>query len=492
MLINEENYKKIKSMIYSGKIDEAKAMIGSFDKSPDTMILVIHITHDLGEFAEQISLAKDLLNSESLTINQRLEALYLQAWGHHRKGTLEKAFSIANEGLSLLETLSAEEREHVMEQECLLMKALGSLEMERGNLDITLKYRERGLELAEKSGDKYLIAQAINSRATLSYYIGDYKIALEMFKQSFEISVDLNYPFGQLIAAVNCGEIYRRIGKYTDAIEYLNLNLSLSQRFNNSYGLGYGYWTLGKVYTNTGDYALAKEMLTNAINLWGSLGNSLHLANSLFALGKLRMKWQKKIDFELQSLRELSIKENNPIISQAYILLQGLKLKLSPKLIDKGKSMELLQSIVQDTLIYFEFTYDASIHYCDLLLQEFMISNHHDSFDEAQGIVDTLLILTKDQNATVKIIEVLMLKSKLLMINGDMDEAGSVLNEAMSLSMQNNLDNYITQVKVEIKKLEVEIKNMTDKYDKHKSILEKMDNSKIFDYLQLLIQEEVT
>ena len=119
-----------------------------------------------------------------------------------------------------------------------------------------------------------------------------------------------------------------------------------------------------------------------------------------------------------------------------------------------------------------------------------MISHDIISFEEATIIIGSLLNITKSQHATVKVIDVIIVKAKLSMIEAKFDEADVLLKEALQLAKINHLNYHEILVSKVQDQLTEEIKSISDTYSQNKSLVEKLENLKVFDYLNLLIKEK--
>ena len=468
----------VKKLIYQGKLDEAKKLIAECTTEEQALFNAA-ILHDIGKFDEMISQANSVKKSENIAY--KLEAMYWVAWGQYRKGNQAKAREIAQKAWEIINSM---ENSELIEIRILLLKVLGALEKEDGNIPQSLEYKQEQLLIAREYGDQFLIAQSINNLATLSYYVGNYNEALDLFLECYNLSKSLDYKYGILLSAVNAGEIFRRLGDPENALDYLNTSLEISKFYNQQYGLGYNYWILGKTYVDINRYDEAKDSLYTALELFTIIGNELHQAFVLYDLGKLKLLLGENPKLLIDHLYQILTQNQNIIIKHLTTGLEALSMKTSHSLYYKGQAMKQLQLLAASDMVYFEITYDVVINYADLLIQQSIISEHQGSLEEAKFILDGLLQVTEKQGAIQKLIEVQILRSKLLMINNQHEEANKILSELKELSSRKGLTSQQKIIEHEMHEQLKRIESLESSFLTVSSFVNKIHASGIIDYLQ--------
>lgn len=468
----------VKKLIYQGQLDKAKRIITTCNFEEQALFNAA-ILHDIGNFDQMITKAKSVMESEN--VEYKLEAMYWVAWGYYRKGNQVEARKIAEDAWEILNSI---DNSQVTEIKILLLKVLGALEKEDGNIPQSLEYKQEQLLIAREYKDEFLIAQSINNLATLSYYVGNYNEALDLFLECYTLSKSLDYKYGILLSAVNAGEIFRRLGDPENALDYLNTSLEISKFYNQQYGLGYNYWILGKTYIDINRYDEAKDSLYTALELFSNIGNELHQAFVLYDLGKLKLLLGENPKLLIDLLYQILAQNQNIIIKHLTTGLEAISMKTSHSLYYKGQAMKQLELLASSDMVYFEITYDAVINYADLLIQQSIISEHQGSLEEAKFILDGLLLVTEKQGAIQKLIDVQILRSKLLMIDNQHEEANKILSELKDLANRKGLTGQQKIIEHEMHEQLKRIESLESSFITVSSFAKKIHASGIIDYLQ--------
>ncbi len=169
-----DNLAEIKKLIQEGRLDEAESKINEEKEEPEVLLLKARLAHDKGDYDPQIQYGVRLLSLKNLNLALTFSAIYWTSWGMFRKGNYENAFSLASDGYDKLNDLNPDKRDNLQSEEALILKSLGSISNEMGNIEISLEYKKKGLELAKKLNDILLISAFQNNIGRLYYQIGNY------------------------------------------------------------------------------------------------------------------------------------------------------------------------------------------------------------------------------------------------------------------------------------------------------------------------------
>jgi tetratricopeptide (TPR) repeat protein len=136
-----------------------------------------------------------------------------------------------------------------------------------GEWDKSLKLNEKGLKLAEETGNKNLIAKIILDTGRTQMNKGEYKKALKSFGKALQISKDIGDMVGLNETHYQIGKVCWRMGNLNDAVRHLNLALkSDDQRL-----AGKALIDIGVVCYLRGDFEESIKMWMKALEIFQSL-----------------------------------------------------------------------------------------------------------------------------------------------------------------------------------------------------------------------------
>ena len=93
-----------------------------------------------------------------------------------------------------------------------------------------LKSVEYAQQVLTESNDQVYKARALNRIANGYYFLNEYKLALEYYIKSLELSENNNYSQGIATVTNNIGLIYKLLGDYDMAVEYYNRSLEIRDK----------------------------------------------------------------------------------------------------------------------------------------------------------------------------------------------------------------------------------------------------------------------
>lgn len=106
------------------------------------------------------------------------------------------------------------------------------LSKETGNSDPqeSEQYARKALELAVTRQDKAGLGEAYNSLGRISYFKGEYSMAIDHYMKSFLYRQELNDTAGMANSLSNIGVMYRKMNDYDKALEYYMQALALKEK----------------------------------------------------------------------------------------------------------------------------------------------------------------------------------------------------------------------------------------------------------------------
>jgi two-component system, NarL family, sensor histidine kinase UhpB len=150
---------------------------------------------------------------------------------------------------------------------------MGAIYQEQGNYPAALEYRTKALKIREKLGDKYEIANSMESIGGIYFAQGRYKDALIQFEDANKIRIEIGDKFGLSSSYNSIGEVYIRLKQFADAREYINKSLAMDKESGSVLGKQINYASLATLDSATGNYKTAFENYKMSIQYRDSLIN---------------------------------------------------------------------------------------------------------------------------------------------------------------------------------------------------------------------------
>ncbi|MFX1535921.1 MAG: tetratricopeptide repeat protein [Promethearchaeota archaeon] len=451
---------------------------------------------------------------QSLAFSEELEdqkelAQCLNAIGiiYRRKGDLDQALIHQQRSLVLREQLG--DKQGIARS----LNSLGYIYWLKGDLDWALECYQQTLDLSEELGTKKDMAAALGNMGLIYQDQGDLERALEHQEQSLALSQEIGNPQDIAIDLDNIGRIYSLRGDLQQALQYHQRALTLKEQIGNKNDIAMTLISLGKifmqkgelnqaltyykqslvlfeevdnrqhiaesleniamVYAEKGAFEQGLEHLEKSLTIYEEVGNNLKISSTLFSLILVGLDRNsgRTIDY-FQRLKEIKDQENNKLINQRYQVAEALLLKSSTRSRDKIKATELLEQIVEEEIVDHELIVIAMLNLCDLLLKELRISE--EVLDEINSIVNTLLVIAKNQHSHSLLVETYLLKAKLGLVELDVQGARQWLIHAQLLAEERGLT-----------RLAIKVSN------EHDSLLESLNTLEKFSKLGISLPERI-
>lgn len=144
----------------------------------------------------------------------------------------------------------------------------------------SLEFWQKALRVAENSGERHLVANALHQIGFTYMKMGEFKLSLENLENAGEIYQHLDSI--KLYAGVqnDIGLIYRNWGKYDKALEYYLNALDLYRKINDIEGVGIATNSIGQIYYYRENYPKAIEFFKEYLDINEAQGNKRSVAGA--------------------------------------------------------------------------------------------------------------------------------------------------------------------------------------------------------------------
>ncbi|MFW9994901.1 MAG: tetratricopeptide repeat protein, partial [Candidatus Odinarchaeota archaeon] len=344
------------------------------------------------------------------------------------------------EGLSLLQEIEELLEKHrdishsdKLKIEGEIHSCKGSIHIQLGNLDSSIKHFRKSIEIKKDDNDEHL-ASAYNGLGISFCSQGNLNSSLKYLKQALANYVQLKNQSGISTAYNNIGVVYELRGEYELAIECYEISLAIQKELGNKLVVAVLKANIGSTCIPLEDYQKALKFLKESLELIQEVHNDYHYSNMLVLMIDLLLA----ADFEsedvkkyLEQLEKLHVAhEDNLLIKTRYECAKALVLKTNDRLIDKMKAQAIFEQIVQSKVLKLDITVRALLNLVDLLLLEFKSTENVEILHKVEQLITRLLTIGKEQKNYLVQIKALLLKSKLEVLNLRITEAEEFLEQA--------------------------------------------------------------
>ncbi|MFX0122973.1 MAG: tetratricopeptide repeat protein [Candidatus Hodarchaeota archaeon] len=474
-----------------------------------------------GEDKLEGELIKALLTGQASGDYEQFDPLIEQILAKTQKNPLYHSFARATKAYILLS--QAKHKEALKELE-LAQKAWTELELIQPSLDILSKYRQ----IKTQYFQTWLWTVEACFHLLRGYEA--YPLALRLFSRSLSVALKKWFPTKLLALLIynDMGGVYERLGEWSQAIDCHNEGLAIGRSLENKNTQLYPLIKLGSIYHIQGDLDLALQYMQEGLETAQDINAVLGITRGLTGIGSIyhsKGEFQKAMDYYQQSLtvaREMQIIvfsdlssilwnlcllhldlkrldqardflaqlqshikiDKNPDFRSKYLLAEALILKTSKRFKEKAQAQDLLKEVFKDKNTNQRTRFLSMLHLCDLLLQEVKTFEDEALLQEVLTLVKKLIELTHTWQFTPDLIMTLVLQAKLATIEGDINKALELLEQAREIAEEKKLVNLINQVKSEQTSLKNELNKWQALADRNASLQERIAFIEIEEYLQ--------
>jgi len=290
----------------------------------------------------------------------------------------------------------------------------------------------------------------LNIRGLLHRYKGDLEAALHDYQDSLALHTKLAEDYYIAINMTNIGTIYQLMGEMERALNHHHNAEILFKQLDNQFLLSYVYNDMGGCYWEKNNYEQAREYYDMALKIRLHGVHDENTSRTLFDLVHLHLEFDyPDIARYYFDILEETAQQNTEILVQTYYqLAHASLLQQSSRLLQRAEAQQILMDLQTSTLP-FELLVYAKMNLCNLLLYELKISKNEEILQQVETHIKELMRSAKKQFSISLLIEALMLRSKLALINLDLETAQNLLFQAEQYAHQKNLQHLAYKVSIE-------------------------------------------
>jgi tetratricopeptide (TPR) repeat protein len=534
--VAQEQFEKAEELFFKGHYTEALAIISNIETIVSTStedisrweILECRILIKLGNFEDAIEKAQKILETseEKQQYLTMIDSLLCIGNALTKLGNLDWLQTNIKKAGELLDQIKSSQEQEILKRRIALCLLYGTLMRLKGEIEKSLKQFEQCLFYTDQIDHKPLLAECFNNLGTVYFTKGETKEALEYFQKWLAINETLENKFEIAKAYNNIGLTYIFIGDSVKALEYLSQSLSLKESLGikrdmanilcniggvyhergeldkalsyyeqcyeirkdigNKQSIATGLCNIGSLYHELGDFEKAIKFCQKSYEVIEESGDAIATARSLYVMVTILLDKESHDDafYYLQKFEEVAetskIKRVTHLfeIAKAKYLMKGTRLK------DKFKAQVILEKIIDETVIRHSITVSAMIDLCELLLFELKSTGEENVLDEVAVLSDKLLKIAKSQNSHSLLAETYLLKSKIALIEYDIEEARILLLQAQIIAEKMDLRNLALKISNEHDLLLEQISKWQEYKDSEASLIDRLELSDLDEYVK--------
>ncbi|UCG90435.1 MAG: tetratricopeptide repeat protein, partial [Candidatus Heimdallarchaeota archaeon] len=359
-----------------------------------------------------------------------------------------------------------------------------------------IDYYQKSLDLSEKFGNKQNAAALSLNIGQTYLYKGELDLALDYTQRSLAMHEELDSKNEIAMCLNNMGNIFESKGELAQALEVYTRSLKLFEKIGNTqdtrYDTAIGFNNIGNVYRTRGDTDEATSYYKRSLDLLEEIGNNLEASTALLNLILVTVHWGLAEDAQpyLQKLQEIDNKEENKTIHQIYRLARAYILRTSDRVVKQAEAQQLFQKIAEEEIIQHDNTVQAMLNLCEILLQELRTSGNEEVLKEIKEILQKLQTIAENQNSFSLLVNTYLLKSKMALLELDLDSARQLLSDAQQIAEDKGLQKLAMMISGEYDSLMDQLGKWTDLIDQNVPMIEKLELTELEGMVTRIIRKK--
>lgn len=359
--------------------------------------------------------------------------------------------------------------------------------------DLAGKYFQKSLEVNQTN--LFIKAKCLYYMSFLEQEKDNTTEQLELLKESMEIFQSIDAQQGMAWIFAWQGRFLLQKGDYIKAQNKFSQALTLFRSISDTQGSSLVNSLIGLIFYQQGKLEQAEEILEQAFDKSIKIGNPLILSYCFLPLVFLYIesKNRSKAQECIHEFQELSKTTSNDVVKLHGSLAEAIFLKSSSRFIDKGQAQLKFLKLLEDS--YNEkfpqnwwalptsdkdFSFLVVYHLIELYIEEFKLTEDKKIMLEAQQLIDNHIYKVHDQEFSPELVELSLLKAKMVIVDGEIEKALEILEQAKQDANTNNFHRLEEKVDFEITQIEREFQ----KWDAAISVRDRIEKVQLEDYLK--------
>ncbi|MHA2288593.1 MAG: tetratricopeptide repeat protein [Promethearchaeota archaeon] len=331
------------------------------------------------------------------------------------------------------------------------------------NIEKSLQFGEQGLKISEEHGNKMEIALSLQFNSVCYFIVGNLDRALDYLDRCLRVQKTYRKRVDWKTFK-DLGVLHGMRGELDLALEYTKQSLASAEEVSNNNFIAQCLNNLSLIYRQKGNLNRAMEALERSLSIWEESGDKMKILgcmDSLFiiALDVNSIEQAQKYLLRMQQINEQVKNKMSDLACRVNI---SLMLKNSSDSLDQEKAKKLLQQIVKEEIINWEFTERALLHLCDIFILEYQIHHNQEAFSELNVLITRLLDFAEFQSSFRLLAETYLLQGKLALIQMNLGDARQLFTKAERIADEHGLQILARTISTEHDKLLEQLEQWQD------------------------------
>ncbi|MFX1449530.1 MAG: tetratricopeptide repeat protein [Promethearchaeota archaeon] len=433
--------------LYSNLLDSIEDFEQIEDLTPENQLSCYHLKSnlyfELGKYSDALKFAEQACNmSQELGSKTSLfDSNISKAWALLMLRDYDLVLQLISNGEEILKELTLKPQSEFAKREALLNLIKSQIFLyKNGDIDKALEYGELGLKISEEHNNKMGTALALQLNARSYLMIGNLDRALDYLRSC--LSMQRTYrKRDDWWTLNNLGVLNGMKGELDLALDYIMQSLALVEEIGNKNIIAQCLNNSSLIYRQKGELDRALKALDRNLKIWEELDNKMNIMgglDSLFIVSLDANSLEKAQEYLLR-MQQINEQMQDQTCDVACRVNKALMLKMSPNSLDQEKAKEILQQIVKDEIINWEFTERGLLHLCDIFLNELQKNDNEEVLDEINLLINKLLDFAEFQKSYRLLAETNLLQGKLALIQMNLGNARKLLTKAERIADEHGL-----------------------------------------------------
>lgn len=308
--------------------------------------------------------------------------------------------------------------------------------------------------------------------------------AIFYYQQSLDLTSKVKYPaiLDPILAKLDLKLINE--GKNEYKFKLLDQLIEYTNKQDTQLYLAKLLQIKSKILNNDNRLVQALQNSEHAFSIYKEYSQEKHLSNVLLQLVKISVEMDSVNEANkwVEELHKLTNISDDINLQTLYEFSKGLLLSSSSRLVKKAEGINIFQTIVDNVNTDEDIALDAMIYLAKLLLYELKASNDKDVFDELRHLIDKIYKLGQHKRSPSIIIDNLLLRANIAIINGEFDEVEHFYFQAEFMAEENRMQLYMVQISDQLSTFRADYENWLDNL-KNTSLNERIEKSNLEQYI---------
>jgi signal transduction histidine kinase/predicted negative regulator of RcsB-dependent stress response len=357
------------------------------------------------------------------------------------KGKFNEALEVLNKALRISKEVNDQENTSIA------ISNIGNILLDTGQLDKALNTYKMALPTFEASGDSQKIASLQKNIGLIYQRKGELNLALEYYQNSLKSRELIGNKEDIARSLHSIAIIYLYKGELDGSLDHLDRTHGILKQIGNHLEISSVLKDKGIIFQRKGKFSEAENHFKKSLQIRKKIGNELEISETLYHLILLHIEIQSnKYDKYYNNLKKISASSQNRVIKIRSRLAEAAILQTSSRMTKKVEAHELFEKVIEEDLVDYELTVFAMLNLCEFLLLELKSSGEKEVLVEIQTILEKLYEMATDQESHLLLVEILIIQSKLALLDYDMAEAESFLGNARDIAEEKGLDQFLLKI----------------------------------------------